>query len=892
MAGGTTSDGILAKPHDSLEFSLPLFIIQLTIVLALTRFLALLLRPLRQPRVIAEVIGGILLGPTALGNIDGFTAKLFNKDSLKRLDLVANFGLTFFLFMVGLELDPDALKASGTITTAISIAGMFFPFVLGIGVSFFLYNDTDTMEGLKDANSKIGFGPFLVFMGVAMAITAFPVLARILAEFKLLTTEIGGLAMSAAAVDDIMAWVLLALAVALANAHGSNPVVALYDLLMGVGFVIVMFVAVRPLVKKFVQKVTTDDHIPEYLVTLSFIGCLLSGFLTDLMGIHVIFGAFLFGLILPKEGNFAHSLISKLEDFVGTLLLPLYFVSSGLKTEVASVNSIKLFGVLVLVIATATAGKVCGVYFAARLSKLPPRKALTFGVLMNTKGLVELIVLNIGYEKNVIGKTLFTIMVLMALFTTFVTSPIVAYLTKRDQPVSYDARTIASYEAADDASDLRLFMCAHGLRNIPALAHLSDLSKGRSGGRKKKGLRVYLLHLVEYTERSSSLMLVAKARKGGKPTVSKKIPGIDDVGSMFQTYGRLAKVNVKTMMVVSGTSDMHEDICSTAVDKKANMVVLPFHKYLGADGSVDANLVGFHRVNLRVLRHAPCSVGILIDRGFGGSANVPSSETSYDILLLFFGGPDDREALAYASRMLGHPNVNLRVVRFKALTPKDVTVHVGVEVSGQHSQRHSRFHWPGGSAHHRQPQEISAKEKEIALEESKRYAAAEASQDEVALEMLRTKISSPADEKSSQQATQPSPQCTIEEVQTDDVIQAAVRAASVRNIDLIVVGRGRRPAPIVASVPVQDHANRVDSHELGVIGDALVATDTVVKASILIIQQHDADLVGVPTGQSSRFPVTTAALTQSGRKARDISKNGKGQEAKDIEGKHVDKQGP
>ncbi|GBG63802.1 Cation/H(+) antiporter [Chara braunii] len=826
MAAGTVSDGILAKPHNSLEFSVPLFIMQLFVVVVVTRLLALSLSPLGQPRVIAEIAGGILLGPTALGRIDGFTRNLFHKDALKYLDLNANVGLIFFVFMVGLEIDLESLKTSGRPVIAISMAGLIFPFVSGVLVSFFLYNNDEVMSRTIDPDEKIRFVPFLVFMGVAMSITPLAVLARILTDCELLTTEVGVITMIAAAVDAVLAWILLALVIALANAHG-NPLISLYYLLLSGAFGAAMFFVVRPLIKKVVDKVNTVDptDFPEYLVAFCLIACLVSAFIADLVGIHIIFGALVFGLILPKDGNLAKSLTSRIKDFVSTLLLPLYFVSTGLKTQLSYISSAKLFGILILLILVAMVGKIGGVYIAARATKLSNRKALIIGVLMNVKGLVLLIVLNIGLERNVIGETLFTIMVVMALFTTFITSPLVTYLVK-----SGDAQEIATFGdcPADDTSDLRLLVCAHGLHNIPSFVHLSDLSKGC----KKAQLHVYLLllRLAEHPERSSS-----EASKEGKPVGKRKeMEGIDYVGSLFQTYGRLAKVIVKTETVISSTSKMHEDICSSALDKKASMIILPFHisRCRGTSAeSAGADLArGFRHVNLQVLRHARCSVGVLIHRGLGESADMRSSETTYNVLLLLFGGQDDQRALVYASRMLELPNVNLRTVRFSSM---------------QHSQWHSGSHWPWGRGDGPHPRKALEKEKEIAVEERRRSVAEEmAVHDNSVFEVLKNEISSLAGRKSAQ--------LTVEEVQTDDVVQAAIAAASLEDLDLIVVGRGVRPAPIVASPSREDHLNPDDAEELGVIGGALVAADTVVKASILVIQQHDPelDIVGVSTDHS------------------------------------------
>lgn len=242
--------------------------------------------------------------------------------------------------------------------------------------------------------------PYLVFMGVAMSITALPVLGRILAERKLLTTDVGQMAMSAAAVNDVVAWILLALAVALSNTS-SNPIIVLYILLSGVLFVVVMFTIVRPFMAWITRQVVDNEPVPEWIVTLTLVMVLACAFTTDAIGIHEIFGAFVFGVIIPKNGPFASIIIEKIEDMVTIVLLPLYFASSGLSVKLESIKSGAAVGLVVIVTSAACLGKIGGTVLASLANKIPFRKALVLGFLMNTKGLVELIVLNIGLQKKV-----------------------------------------------------------------------------------------------------------------------------------------------------------------------------------------------------------------------------------------------------------------------------------------------------------------------------------------------------------------------------------------------------------------------------------------------------------------------------------------------------------
>lgn len=248
----------------------------------------------------------------------------------------------------------------------------------------------------------MGYSQCLVFIGVALSITAFPVLARILAELKLLTTRIGETAMAAAALNDVAAWVLLALAVAVAGGNHKSPLVSLWVLISGVAFVAFQLTLVRPFMNWVAKRSSSNDGlVDEAHICLTLVGVMISGFTTDLIGVHAIFGAFVFGLTIPKGGEFAAKLTKRIEDFVSGLLLPLYFASSGLRTDVAKIQGVKAWGLLALVISVSCTGKILGTFLVAMLCMIPVRESLALGVLMNTKGLVELIVLNIGKEKKV-----------------------------------------------------------------------------------------------------------------------------------------------------------------------------------------------------------------------------------------------------------------------------------------------------------------------------------------------------------------------------------------------------------------------------------------------------------------------------------------------------------
>ncbi|KQJ85768.1 cation/H(+) antiporter 19 [Brachypodium distachyon] len=694
-----TSHGAF-QGDNPLDYALPLAILQICLVVVVTRGLAYLLRPLRQPRVIAEIIGGVLLGPSALGRSNKFLNAVFPKKSLPVLDTLANLGLLFFLFLVGLELDISAIRRTGKKALAIALAGISLPFALGIGTSF-AFRAT-IVKGAPQ-------GPFLVFMGVALSITAFPVLARILAELKLLTTDLGRMAMSAAAVNDVAAWILLALAVALSGS--GSPIVSLWVLLTATGFVIAVSVLLRPVLAWMANRSPEGEPVKEIYICATLAIVLAAGFATDAIGIHALFGAFIVGIVVPKEGPFAGVLIEKTEDLISGLFLPLYFVSSGLKTNVATIQGAKSWGLLVLVIANACIGKIGGTVIASLVVKIPVREAVTLGFLMNTKGLVELIVLNIGKDRKVLNDESFAIMVLMALFTTFVTTPVVMAIYKPARPSAPYKRRTVECGSADADSELRVLACFHSSRNIPTLLNLVESSRGTGRSR----LAMYAMHLVELSERSSAITLVQRARRNGMPFFSNSTGGSGKEEQMvvaFEAFQQLSAVRVNPMTAISDLDTIHRDVIDSAAEKRAAIVIMPYHKMLQHDGSFHSLGSAYHAVNKRVLREAPCSVAILVDRGLGGHAQVSAKNVAFSVSVLFFGGADDREALAYATRMAEHPGVAVTLTRFSRSRPQSEEETAADEAAVEQFKSKLRAHGANddGSVRFEEPESGDAKE--------------------------------------------------------------------------------------------------------------------------------------------------------------------------------------
>ncbi|HTG65453.1 MAG TPA: cation:proton antiporter [Flavobacterium sp.] len=404
---------------ENLQHPLAILLAQILTIILVARLFGWLFRKIGQPSVIGEMIAGIVLGPSLVGlYFPEFSAALFPKESLGNLQFLSQIGLIFFMFVIGMELDLKVLKNKAHDAVVISHASIVIPFALGLTLAFFIYPIFAPMG--------VEFSSFGLFMGIAMSITAFPVLARIVQEREMQKTKLGTIAITCAAADDITAWCILAVVIAIVKAGSLAS--SLYVIGMAVLYVIIMLKIVRPFLKRVGDLNATRESLNKPVVAIFFLTLLFSSYASELIGIHALFGAFLAGAIMPENNKFRNIFIEKVEDVSIIVLLPLFFVFTGLRTQINLLNDPYLWKITGLIIAVAVVGKFFGSALAAKFVGQSWKDSLAIGALMNTRGLMELVVLNIGYDLGVLSAEIFTMMVIMALVTTFMTGPALDFL--------------------------------------------------------------------------------------------------------------------------------------------------------------------------------------------------------------------------------------------------------------------------------------------------------------------------------------------------------------------------------------------------------------------------------------------------------------------------------
>jgi Kef-type K+ transport system membrane component KefB len=400
------------------------FFLAIAVVMLVARACGWVAVKLRQPRVMGEVAAGIALGPTLLGALfPDVEAAIFPTDVVPIIGIVANLGLIFYMFLVGLDIDPTQLRGRVTQAVAVSNTGVFVPMALGLLAALPVY-------ALVGPDKP--FVAFALFMGVAMSITAFPVLARIIVERRMLKRPIGALALASAAIDDISAWFLIALATAVASASGAFGDVA-RTVGLAAAFCLVMAFGARRVLARAATAYDEAGRVPGGWIMAIFAGVLVSAYLTEEIGIAVIFGAFVMGAVMPRHAGLTEDVTRRVEDFVVVLLLPLFFAYTGLRTNMTLLDSWPLVLLTLGLLVVAVAGKFGGTLLAARVTRLGWRESAVLGTLMNTRGLTELIVLNLALEKGVISPALFAALVIMALVTTFMAGPVLRLLDPRNE---------------------------------------------------------------------------------------------------------------------------------------------------------------------------------------------------------------------------------------------------------------------------------------------------------------------------------------------------------------------------------------------------------------------------------------------------------------------------
>ncbi len=531
-------------------------LLALVVIVVLARLLGNAFRVFHQPPVIGEIIAGLLLGPSFLGRVaPGISGYVLPPSISPFLNVLAQVGVVIYMFLVGLDLDPGLLKRRGHAAVAISHASIIAPFLMGAALSLILFP--------RLATAGVRFTAFALFLGVAMSVTAFPVLARILTDRGIHKSRMGAIALTCAAVDDVTAWCMLAFVVAVIQSRTAGFITTFGGAL---AFIALMLLVVRPLMMRLTLVYGNRGRLTQGLMAVVFIALLLSAWATDLIGIHAVFGAFALGAMMPHDSGLARDLTDRLEDLLVVLLLPAFFAYTGLRTQIGLLNGSQQWALCALIILVASAGKFGGSAIAARLTGLGWRDAAALGVLMNTRGLVELIVLNIGLDFGVISPTVFAMLVLMALVTTFLTTPVLDLISSEltesfEQPATARAEVLATVH--------RPMLVA--ISNPRGLASLLDVAA----------------HATEPEGPPAQVLALVRRPSGGVRSGLREVNQREPLRApiLLSALEHARRLGLPVEAMSMWTAEPAHDIVQTALDRGAAWIFMGFHQpAFGTDG--------------------------------------------------------------------------------------------------------------------------------------------------------------------------------------------------------------------------------------------------------------------------------------------------------------------
>ncbi|KAK1577153.1 hypothetical protein Q3G72_019377 [Acer saccharum] len=787
--------------QNSLSRTLPTLGLQLGLMILCTHLLVFLLKQLHQPRFTAQILAGILLGPSCLGR-SSLSVEVFTFDSNMLLETFANLGITYYMFLVGLEMDLSTVKYLSKKSFSIAIAGIVLP----IAASAALYQLPKYVWYIDDSEKPLAWG--FLFWSIPLSVSSFPDLARILADVKLLHTDIGRTALSVAIISDISVWILLVFAVTIVDKTDAMHMTVLPT----IAFILICWFLLRPGIAWMIRK-TVKEGGDFSAMHINFIltGVAVCGMITDACGAHSMVGGFMLGLIIPN-GELAMKIMEKIEEFVTGIMLPVFFMVAGFRTNLyvlfrgASLKGVRYsVEMTALITIGATSTKILSTFLVSLCFGMSTYDGLALGNLLNTKGVLAVIVLNESRSLKLLDNTTTSIMMFAIVFMTALVGPIFSIAHKTTRRVrKYNQRTI---QRSNQNSELRILTCIHSVRNVSGIINILEVSNAS----KKSPVTVFAVHLVELTGAASTMLIVHDSYKtnGNFNHHSRERAESDQIINAFIKYeSRNEAVSVHPLTAVSPYNTMHEDICNLAEDKHIAMILVPFHKEATADGRLQGENRSIKEVNQKLLDTAQCSVGILIDRGLGSSSSdstfqLNSSElsTGLNLAVIFIGGLDDQEALSYGWKMAGTPGISLTVVRFLLSTNDAASVDLVNDEDGD---------LDNDSGKEFDDEFINEFRFKTMCHQSIKYHEKLVDTGVELVEIMRTMYS---------------------------------------DFDFYVVGRGRG----VKSSPLAMDAELCDNPELGPIGDLLVSSDCTAHASVLVMQSVAEDLRSVSFRQKAKF---------------------------------------